>query len=269
MKKIVKRSKKESDQLNLEGIYQKGYGIIPKLVMQDEYLTIEAKSIYALLCSYAGRGNTAFPSVETQCHYLKISEKRYLKHRKLLLDRGYITIEYTRDIIEYSDGKKAEVRGRNIYTIVNNPCMLDIVSDSLTSQIVSVENVSVQNECKQIVGEQNDCSNNNNPINISSKKNTIENNTDSTSKDIIEEMTNIKLTPYQIKLTKSWEHSRLIKSLNIFNEQNGVYFSLLRKIYYDANNFINTKEKKNSFDNFTGREYDEEFYKKLENHEFY
>ena len=50
------------DQLLVEGINCMGYGIIPKYVMLDPDLTIEAKAIYAYFCSFAGSGNTAFPS---------------------------------------------------------------------------------------------------------------------------------------------------------------------------------------------------------------
>jgi hypothetical protein len=47
------------DELRIEGIKYKGYGVLPKYVMIDPDLTIEAKGIYAYFCSYAGSGNTA------------------------------------------------------------------------------------------------------------------------------------------------------------------------------------------------------------------
>ena len=275
-KKIVKKKRKMSnDEIKLQGIFQEGYGIIPKMVMKDKRLTIEAKSIYALLCSYAGRGNTAFPSIETQCYYLNISERRYLKHRKLLVDTNYISIESTREIIEYEDGSIAEVRGKNIYTIISDPVKEIFVCKeenkikksckrvnkpiSLNSQNVSVENVGMQN-----VSLQNDTINNNNHKNINTNKNSIKNNKNTTSINAssIEERTILKLTPYQIKLVSGWEHSRILKSIDIFNNQNGTYFSLLRKIYYDANNFksnINVK----SFNNFEARNYSDDYYNDL------
>ena len=275
-KKIVKKKRKMSnDEIKLQGIFQEGYGIIPKMVMKDKRLTIEAKSIYALLCSYAGRGNTAFPSIETQCYYLNISERRYLKHRKLLVDTNYISIESTREIIEYEDGSVAEVRGKNIYTIISDPVKEIFVCKeenkikksckrvnkpiSLNSQNVSVDNVGIQN-----VSLQNDTINNNNHKNINTNKNIIKNNKNTTSINAssIEERTILKLTPYQIKLVSGWEHSRILKSIDIFNNQNGTYFSLLRKIYYDANNFksnINVK----SFNNFEGRNYSDDYYNDL------
>ena len=99
------------DQLRHEGILSKGYGIIPKLVMKDKDLTIESKAIYSYLCSYAGNGDTAFPSVGLMCSDLGISETRYLKHRKTLLDKGYITIKRERKDRKWSN---------NVYTIAHS-----------------------------------------------------------------------------------------------------------------------------------------------------
>ena len=294
-KKIVNKTRKTTnDELRLEGILSEGYGIIPKKIMKDTDLSIEAKSIYAFLCSYAGKGNTAFPSIETQCYFLNISEKRYLKHRKILIEKNYITIETTREIIEYEDGTCAEVRGKNIYTIVsipdetfvqdnsraknsaqktkkihtntkkrpckNNkkPCKQVNKPSDLNSQIVSV-----QNESLQIVSVQNDGTNNNNNKNNSLINNNIKNNTNTTSNKIacsIEENTILKLTPYQIKLVSGWEHRRTLDAIKIFKKENGVYFSLLRKIYYDGNNF---KKSSKSFNNFEGRNHSDDYYNEL------
>ena len=96
------------DELKLEGIFSKGYGTIPKLVMKDKKLTVEAKAIYAYICSYAGGGDTAFPSVDLICSDLGMSENRFFKHRKLLVESGYLTIKRTRKEVGWSN---------NIYTI--------------------------------------------------------------------------------------------------------------------------------------------------------
>lgn len=70
-----------------------GYGIIPKLVMKDKDLTIEAKAIYAYIASYAGAGKTAYPSVDLICSDLNIGKGRFQKHRKCLIEKGYLIIE--------------------------------------------------------------------------------------------------------------------------------------------------------------------------------
>jgi DNA-binding transcriptional regulator YhcF (GntR family) len=100
------------DILRTQGVKAKGYGIIPKLVMQDKRLSIEAKSIYSYFCSYAGAGDTAFPSVRKICFDFGVSEDRFRKHLKILIEYGYITVE------------QKKLKGRyasNIYTLIDRP----------------------------------------------------------------------------------------------------------------------------------------------------
>lgn len=85
-----------SDRVKVEGIFEKGYGLSPKLVMQDEHLSIEAKAIYAYISSFAGNGTSAFPSISRVCKDLNISKNRFLRHRKQLVEQGYINIEKNR-----------------------------------------------------------------------------------------------------------------------------------------------------------------------------
>ena len=72
-------------------IYSAGYGIVPKAVMQSQDLSIEAKAIYAYLCSFMGAGDTAFPSIKKICYDLGINIKRYYRHIDQLVEGGYIT----------------------------------------------------------------------------------------------------------------------------------------------------------------------------------
>ena len=116
-----------NNEIKLEGILSKGYGIIPKLVAQDTKLTAEAKAIYSYLCSYAGAGQTAFPSVSLMVHHLDISENRFYKHRKYLIDRGYVSIERVRTDNGVS---------KNIYTL----------NQSVPLQNEGIGNEGIQNE---------------------------------------------------------------------------------------------------------------------------
>lgn len=93
-------------------IYENGYGIIAKKAMIDTRLSIEAKAIYAYIASYAGSGNTAFPSVNTILHHLKISKTRFYKYREELIKYGYIKVDN-----EKSEGKFT----KNIYYILDAP----------------------------------------------------------------------------------------------------------------------------------------------------
>lgn len=105
-----------TDILRVQGVNAKGYGIIPKMVMQDTRLSIQAKAIYAYLCSYAGSGDTAFPSILKIKHDLGIKDTHTItKHRKHLEKYGYIQFEQQK--------KENGVFGTNIYTLISHPTL--------------------------------------------------------------------------------------------------------------------------------------------------
>lgn len=109
---MVNQSK---DVIQVQGINSQGYGIIPKMVMQDKRLTIQAKAIYGYFCSYAGAGKTAFPKRSKIMSDLKISKDSYYKHFNLLKEYGYIEVSQEKDQSGYFD--------RNIYTLMESlPC---------------------------------------------------------------------------------------------------------------------------------------------------
>ncbi|WP_342388128.1 helix-turn-helix domain-containing protein [Salinicoccus bachuensis] len=78
--------------VEMGGVFDEGYGIIPKKVMKDTELSIEAKAIYSLLSTYVA-GESDDSSVATICCSLNISERRYYRHRKQLIDKGYMTVK--------------------------------------------------------------------------------------------------------------------------------------------------------------------------------
>ncbi|MDT2832283.1 conserved phage C-terminal domain-containing protein [Vagococcus carniphilus] len=117
-------------------LFSKGYGFMPKLVAKDSDLSIEAKAIYSYLASYSGAGLSSFPSTSLILHDLGISENRYLKHRKTLVDKGYLTIKRERLDNGFS---------KNIYIINQNPSEV-VHLNSVHLQNVGVGNVGIQNE---------------------------------------------------------------------------------------------------------------------------
>lgn len=149
---------KNSDELKLVGVMEKGYGIIPKLVMKDKELSVEAKSIYAYFCSYAGAGNTAFPSVELICSDLNMSDKRFRRHREVLVEKGYLKIRRYRTENGFS---------KNVYTLPQE--IVTVSGQNVPIQNVGVQNVSVQNDST------NNNSINNNSLNNNKKTTTTEN----------------------------------------------------------------------------------------------
>ena len=100
------------DRLKVEGINFKGFGVVPKYVMFDIDLTLEAKAIYAYFCSFSGRGDTAFPCRDKILSDLDISESAYYRHFALLKAQGYITV-----VQNTYHGRKTT----NLYTLVSCP----------------------------------------------------------------------------------------------------------------------------------------------------
>ena len=101
----------ESDIIQVEGIYSKGFGLAPKLVMQDQRISAIGKAIYCYFCSYAGAGKIAFPKVSKVINDLQISKDTFYAHFKPLKKYGFIKVDQTR-----VDGKHSH----NVYTIMEN-----------------------------------------------------------------------------------------------------------------------------------------------------
>lgn len=124
------------DELFCTGIYKEGYGIIPKKIMRNKDISLGAKAVYAYICSFAGAGKNAFPSLELICEELGMSEKKMYKCRKELIDHNLIIVDKIRIKSKYSN---------NIYTLVVNP-----------SEIEPSQDGHVQNEPSKIEPVQND-----------------------------------------------------------------------------------------------------------------
>lgn len=104
------------NQLQSFNINSAGYGMIPKLVMQDRNLSIMSKAIYSYFCSYTGAGNTCFPSREKICYDLNIHKNTFTKYLKPLVHFGYVRVKQIKD----------DVSGRflrNVYILQDKlPC---------------------------------------------------------------------------------------------------------------------------------------------------
>ena len=110
---FMSNTDKLANILEVQGIHAKGFGTIPKIVMQDRRLKPTAKAIYAYFCSYAGAGSTAFPSVNKIIYDLNMNKDTYYKHLEILKDCGYVTVTPNR-----AEGNKFD---NNIYTLIFNP----------------------------------------------------------------------------------------------------------------------------------------------------
>lgn len=73
-------------------IFEGGYGLIPKKVMRDQAISINAKALYAYLCAYAGVTGEAFPTIDQIKRELHIGKNKYYRLINELINAGYIEI---------------------------------------------------------------------------------------------------------------------------------------------------------------------------------
>ena len=99
-------------------IYNSGFGILPKAVMIDRDLSLQAKGIFAYLVTYAGNSETAFPSQKTISYQLRISKDTVGKYIKELRENGYLEIEQKREGGRFS---------HNVYKLIPCPKKADTI----------------------------------------------------------------------------------------------------------------------------------------------
>lgn len=102
------------ETISVKGIRAAGYGMIPRMVMEDQRISAKAKALYAYLAGYTGGGKAAFPEVRKTLYYLHLSRNTYFTLIKELVDVNYIEVE------------QRHVNGRlsvNDYYLVSNPSL--------------------------------------------------------------------------------------------------------------------------------------------------
>lgn len=123
-----------------------GFGLIPRNVMRDKRLTVEAKAIYSYLSSFAGNREYAFPGRDLMCDELGMSKERLSKHMKILKEHGYLEVEQKK-----TDGKFSH----NIYRLIPYPKFSDTESSKPCTENPCPGNLATNN---------NSINNNNNNI---------------------------------------------------------------------------------------------------------
>lgn len=233
------------DEIRYEGksILSKGYGIIPKLIMQSD-ISIEAKAIYAYMCSFAGNGQSAFPGVDKIIYELKITRRRFYKYRKELEDHGMIKVQKTRN------GNR---NSRNIYIIaqtIPDKCHFD----------------TYQNEQYQNEQYQNDYTNNNILTSNKLNNNNVNNNNrevvvDKEVKKILKGFTTKEISSVikfceenKVHVDVVDEKLKILKSMKKVNNKVGALISAIKNDWKESSGIDNSKNPKEA--NFTQREYD-------------
>ena len=217
----------EQNEIQIVGVLSKGYGIMPKMVALDENLSIESKAIYAFLTSFSGVGQGVFPSVGTIIQYLKISEKRFYKYRKELIENGYITVNF-----RYVDRKRIS----NIYILH--------MEKVVPSQIVS----------EQIVSEQIDGNNNNN-INNNNIQQQLSKLDNVLSDFKIKERESIKKYCIENKVVVDVvvEKLEILKNMKTIRNKVGALLTAIKENWKPSKSETNSVS---TFNNFDAREYD-------------
>ena len=64
------------------------FGIVYQKVVSDPELCLQAKGLYALICTYANKERTCFPSINTLADLCDVNPSTI--HRNFNVDRGWI-----------------------------------------------------------------------------------------------------------------------------------------------------------------------------------
>ncbi|WP_052101046.1 helix-turn-helix domain-containing protein [Clostridium haemolyticum] len=140
----------------IQSDFEFGYGILPKNIMKNPNLNIQAKAIYAYLCVYAGNKGSAFPGAELIKFELGISKDTFYKYLKELKEKGYIEITKERDKGKFT---------HNVYYLKNPPCPK--LSDTVSSDTIKPDTIKPDTNNNNI----NNNNINNNNINNSAFSN--------------------------------------------------------------------------------------------------
>lgn len=91
-------SEKTQNLHKLEGVFSLGYGVVPKSVMLEGELSAEAKALYAYYCVMSGNNGGFQPSPKEALilRSLHMSHTRFIKHRKTLIEQGYLIFSQSR-----------------------------------------------------------------------------------------------------------------------------------------------------------------------------
>ena len=66
------------------------FGIVNKDVVTDPELSLQAKGLYALICTYANKERTCFPSINTLADLCDVNPSPITRNLQKLKKKGYI-----------------------------------------------------------------------------------------------------------------------------------------------------------------------------------
>lgn len=111
---------------------------------------IGAKAVYAYFCSFAGAGDTCFPSREKMCIDLAITKNTLSKYITQLVKNGYITVEQIKENGRFS---------RNVYTLCGE---VQTMEEASATRKTASQKTAPQKTVSQNLGYEKMTPNNNN-----------------------------------------------------------------------------------------------------------
>ena len=66
------------------------FGIVNKDVVTDPELSIQAKGVYAIICTFANKNRSCFPSINTIADLANLHPRTISRKLKELSSKGYI-----------------------------------------------------------------------------------------------------------------------------------------------------------------------------------
>jgi len=66
------------------------FGIVNKDIVTDPELSIQAKGVYAVICTYCNKERTCFPSINTIADLCDVHPRTIHRKIKELKEKGYI-----------------------------------------------------------------------------------------------------------------------------------------------------------------------------------
>lgn len=206
-----------------------GFTTVPNYILNDIRLSYKAVGVYVQILQYRNTGKHIV-YVKSLSNYRVDKKGSVTNAINELIKYGYLVKIQLRNEKGHIKGLKYIVKSKPIEFSTFQPKANFPLSDNRIS-----EKRMSENQPLKIKYNKNKIDNKENIYTTQS----VENQLVVENINLIIENTNLKvLSDNMKKKVVKWDKDRLIKTIEIFNNQDGMYFSLLEKIYKDNNNFI-------------------------------
>ena len=113
----------------IEVFYTSGFGIIPKNLMRDDTVSMQAKCVFSYLACFANKERDCYPSRSLMCKELGCGKDTLTKYINELKEHGYLIVTQNKE-----KGKFAN----NIYHLVPCPKNTGTVEQDMTNRSLTI-----------------------------------------------------------------------------------------------------------------------------------